>query len=96
MISSNDRTILRDLARQVANIADLPIQQERRELWKRHNSRELYLFLEATPIAPGGRFRRGDDPRLCAPHHRGDTETRLRVGDNPKGHTHLRKPSRAV
>jgi len=40
MISSNDRTILRDLARQVANIADLPIQQERRELWKRHNSLE--------------------------------------------------------
>lgn len=38
MISSNDRTILRDLAKQVADIADLPIQAERRELWKKHNS----------------------------------------------------------
>ena len=38
MISATDRTILRNLAKQVANIADLPIQAERRELWKKHNS----------------------------------------------------------
>ncbi|MDY6877231.1 MAG: hypothetical protein SWK90_13650 [Chloroflexota bacterium] len=38
MISSRERNLLRDLARQVADIAALPIQAERRELWKKHNS----------------------------------------------------------
>jgi hypothetical protein len=38
MISPKDRTILRNLAQHVAEIANLPIQAERRELWKRHNS----------------------------------------------------------
>ncbi len=38
MITPKDRTILRDLARHVANIASLPIIAERRELWKKHNS----------------------------------------------------------
>jgi hypothetical protein len=37
-LSSNDRTILRDLAKRVAEVAALPVQSERRELWKRHNS----------------------------------------------------------
>jgi len=35
---SKDRTILRDLARRVAEIAALPVMAERRELWKRHNA----------------------------------------------------------
>ncbi len=38
MISPEDRLILRDLARQVAEAAALPVQAERRELWKQHNS----------------------------------------------------------
>jgi len=38
MISTHDRTILRDLAGRVAEIAALPIQAERRYLWKKHNS----------------------------------------------------------
>lgn len=38
MISVPDRTILRALAKQVVVIADLPIQAERRTLWKKHNS----------------------------------------------------------
>ena len=38
MIGESDRKLLRDLARRVAEIADLPIQAERRELWKKHNS----------------------------------------------------------
>ncbi len=38
MISAADREILRDLANRVAEIAALPIQEERRELWKAHNS----------------------------------------------------------
>ena len=38
MIASEDRKILRDLAKRVADIASLPIMAERRELWKKHNS----------------------------------------------------------
>ncbi len=38
MITATDRTTLRELARQVAEIAALPIQAERREWWKLHNS----------------------------------------------------------
>ena len=37
-ISRSDRTIIRDLAKQVAGIAALPIQAQRRALWKKHNS----------------------------------------------------------
>ena len=37
-ISKKDRNLLRDLAKQVAEIASLPVMDERRELWKRHNS----------------------------------------------------------
>ena len=37
MFSSPDRELLRDLARRVAEIAELPIQAERRELWRQHN-----------------------------------------------------------
>ncbi len=38
MISDPDREVLRDLAERVADIAALPVQAERRELWKMHNS----------------------------------------------------------
>lgn len=38
MISSHDRRILRRLAKEVLEIASMPIQAERRELWKKHNS----------------------------------------------------------
>ena len=38
MIPAQERTILRDLARRVAEIAALPIMAERRRLWKLHNS----------------------------------------------------------
>jgi len=40
MPDNPDVTILRDLARQVADIAAEPIQDERRELWRAHNSFE--------------------------------------------------------
>ncbi|MHC5059057.1 MAG: hypothetical protein ACYTKD_30750 [Planctomycetota bacterium] len=35
--STKDREIVRDLAKRVAEIAALPVQAERRELWTRHN-----------------------------------------------------------
>lgn len=36
-VNGKDRTLLRDLATQVAEVASLPIMAERREIWKRHN-----------------------------------------------------------
>lgn len=36
-VTPHDRDIVRDLARQVAEIAALPIQEEKAELWRRHN-----------------------------------------------------------
>lgn len=35
-----DRSILRELATKVVNIAELPIMEERREIWKKHNRLE--------------------------------------------------------
>ncbi|MCX6411751.1 MAG: hypothetical protein NTZ81_05295, partial [Actinobacteria bacterium] len=37
-MTDRDRTILRELARRVAEIGALPIMAERRKEWKRHNS----------------------------------------------------------
>lgn len=37
-MSPKDRRIVRDLAKRVAEIAALPIQGERRDLWRRHNA----------------------------------------------------------
>ena len=39
-LSRNDRALLRELARQVADVATLPVMAQRREMWKRHNSLE--------------------------------------------------------
>jgi len=37
-VQTADRTILRELARRVAEIAALPLMSERKRLWRRHNS----------------------------------------------------------
>jgi len=37
MIKPEERTILRDLAKKVADIADMPIMAKQRKLWKKHN-----------------------------------------------------------
>ena len=51
MSGSKDLQILRDLAKQYMEIANKPIQDERRDLWRRHNSlertRPLVLVLPA-------------------------------------------------
>ncbi len=39
-IPQNERSIVRDLGKQVAEIAQLPVMRERRAMWKRHNSLE--------------------------------------------------------
>ena len=36
-VSPKDRKILRDLAKYLAEASALPIQEERADLWKRHN-----------------------------------------------------------
>jgi len=54
-ISAPDRKRLRDLAKKVAAIAALPVMQERKQLWKKHNS-----LLPARPtvlIFPEGAWR---------------------------------------
>lgn len=38
MAQNKDVAVLRDLARQVADIAAKPVQDQRRDLWRRHNS----------------------------------------------------------
>ncbi|MBI4557826.1 MAG: hypothetical protein HY706_09595 [Candidatus Hydrogenedentes bacterium] len=40
VIAQHDKTILRDLARRLAEIARLPVMEERRRLWRKHNSLE--------------------------------------------------------
>jgi len=40
LTNSHDRTLIRDLAKRYAEIAAKPIQDERRDLWRRHNSLE--------------------------------------------------------
>ncbi len=37
-ITSRDRIVLRDLAKRVRDVASLPVMEERRRLWKLHNS----------------------------------------------------------
>ena len=55
MINQSDKHILRELARRVAEIAAEPVQEERRQLWKKINSLEpcripFVLSLGGTPI----------------------------------------------
>ena len=47
MIAPQDRNILRDLAKRVAGIAALPVQAERRALWKKHRLWRQRLYRRA-------------------------------------------------
>lgn len=55
-MDKRDKGILRDLAKQVAEIAALPIMDERRALWNRHNRlervRPLILVFPEGSIVP--------------------------------------------
>ena len=55
MIVPDERAILRDLAKKVAEIAQLPIQQERAELWRLHN--DLKPVRPMVLIFPEGAWR---------------------------------------
>jgi hypothetical protein len=39
-LNQRDRLILRELAKQVADLAARPVEEEKRELWYRHNALE--------------------------------------------------------
>jgi hypothetical protein len=56
-ISDQDKLIIRDLARQVAEIASLPVQKEKADMWRRHNSLQrsrplVMTFLEDGAVWP--------------------------------------------
>lgn len=57
-LSEKDRTILRDLAKQLAEIGSLPVQQEKAELWRRLNRlervRPMVLLQNGTWHETGG------------------------------------------
>ena len=77
MSGSSDIRILRDLVKQYLEICSKPIQDERRDLWRRHNSLQrtrplIYVrWLAAWHEAPESRLQ-CEDPLFR--HH----ETRLR------------------
>lgn len=67
-ISQQDKTILRNLAKRVAEIASLPIMAERREIWKRHHGLErvrpmILVFPEGSwrEILPADALKCEDD-----------------------------------
>jgi hypothetical protein len=55
MITKEDRKILRDLAKRVAEIAELPIMEERRNMWKQHN--QLRRVRPMILVFPEGSWR---------------------------------------
>jgi hypothetical protein len=68
MISPKDKTIIRDLAKRVVEIADLPVMDERRDMWTRHNRLErvrpmILIFPEGCwiEILPHDRLECEDD-----------------------------------
>ena len=75
-MTQHDRTILRDLATKVADIAHLPIQARRIERWKRHNSLKstepmLLVFPEGAwrELLPEGTCRCEDRALHGMEHH---------------------------
>lgn len=81
MFSQHDCTVLRDLARRVAEIAALPIMEERRRLWARHNrlqpARPMILVY---PEGAWGELITDAMLQCTDPHARGmEYELRMRI-----------------
>ena len=68
--SHRDTAILRELARRYLEICHRPVQQERRELWRRHNSLQptrplvLVMFGDSWNEMPESRELQCADPML--------------------------------
>jgi hypothetical protein len=79
-ISQPDRKIIRDLAKQVADVAALPIMAERRAMWKRHNS--LHRVRPMVLVFPEGSWREllpGGQCLRCTGPDAGGIEWNLRA-----------------
>lgn len=68
MIDSRERNVVRELARRLAEIAALPVQEQRRAMWRRHNRLErvrplILVFPEGswTELLPDGDLQCSDE-----------------------------------
>lgn len=87
-VSPSDRAILRELARRVAEITALPVQQERIAMWKRHNS--LHRVRPMVLIFPEGSWREliPENSLKCQGKLARDMENRLRMRIYTHEHFH--------
>lgn len=76
--SSEERTVLRDLAKRVADIAAQPVMEKRRQLWKKHNS--LQKVRPLVLVFPEGSWRElmPDDSVRCRDKEARNIERELR------------------
>ena len=76
---TSERDYLRRLANQVAEIAELPVQEERRDLWKGHNALESERPMIL--IFPEGSWREllPEDQLICEDPFYRDIEKKLRI-----------------
>ncbi len=85
-IGTSDRKILRDLAKQVRDIAALPVMEERRQLWRRHNAlRPLRPMILVFPEGGWGELITDRDMRCSGERARGiewNLRTRIYYHEN--------------
>ena len=81
MISANERAVIRDLAKKLADLANQPIMEERRKLWYAHNDLKT-----DQPVICHERLGRGLHAGL---HHEADDRRQGHpLRDHPQGHPH--------
>ncbi|MDP7396710.1 MAG: hypothetical protein QGF67_12145 [Lentisphaeria bacterium] len=95
--ASGDIKILRELAKQLAEIAADPVQEQRRELWSRHFSLEKTrtpVLVSVTIWTAWGRQTFGDHAMQCAdPFFRGhERELRMRLFQAGLGDDFIQEP----
>jgi len=79
MVNTQDREIIRELAAQVGEIAALPVQEEKRELWRRLNGLEPDRPMVTIDQVCWNEMEVGDELTLrCADQECRDYENRLR------------------
>ena len=77
-MDSKDRTILRDLAKRLAEIAALPVMTERRAMWKRHNRLERVRPMVLVFAEGSWRELLPDSACQCEDEHAREIEWELR------------------
>ena len=73
MVRAQDRTIIRELAAQVAEIAALPVQEEKRQLWRQLNALQPVRPMVMIDQVCWNEMNVDDELTLCCadPEHRG-------------------------